>query len=114
MHFGTRLPELYCGFGRRTGEPPVGYPVACLPQAWSSSGAAFIMLQACLGITIDGVNRVLRVDRPTLPAAIDRLAVRKLAVGEASVDILFERAGDRVTVAPLGPVPSAIDVLVRA
>jgi glycogen debranching enzyme len=31
-HFGMRLPELFCGFARRTGEPPVGYPVACLPR----------------------------------------------------------------------------------
>jgi glycogen debranching enzyme len=27
--FDARLPELYCGFARRPGEPPVGYPVAC-------------------------------------------------------------------------------------
>ena len=27
VHFGMRLPELYCGFVRATGEPPVGYPV---------------------------------------------------------------------------------------
>ncbi len=66
MHFGLRLPELYCGFSRRSGEPPVAYPVACLPQAWAS-GAAFMLLQACLGVTVDGINRVVHFDRPHLP-----------------------------------------------
>src|SRR5690606_33671327 len=32
-----RLPELFCGFPRREGEGPTSYPVACIPQAWSSA-----------------------------------------------------------------------------
>ena len=35
-----RLPELFCGFRRRSGRAPILYPVACSPQAWSS-GALF-------------------------------------------------------------------------
>src|SRR5690606_25580950 len=35
-HFDMRLPELFCGFPRAPGEPPVAYPVACLPQAWAA------------------------------------------------------------------------------
>jgi glycogen debranching enzyme len=112
MHFGLRLPELYCGFVRSPGEPPVGYPVACLPQAWSS-GAAFMALQASLGITIDGLNRVMHIDRPELPAEIERLAVRQIAVGDACVDVVFERLGERVTAAPIGPVPPSVNILVR-
>src|SRR5213078_4429347 len=80
-HFGMRLPELFCGFARKPGEPPVGYPVACLPQAWSS-GAAFMMLQACLGIDIDATNRTVHIDRPELPNEIERLAVRDLAIDD--------------------------------
>jgi glycogen debranching enzyme len=113
MHFGTRLPELFCGFGRRPGEPPVGYPVACLPQAWSS-GATFMLLQASLGISVDGVNGQLRIDRPELPAEVDRLVVRHLAVGKERVDIAFERAGERVAVTPIGAVPTSVEVLVRS
>ena len=113
MHFGTRLPELYCGFGRRTGEPPVGYPVACLPQAWSA-GATFMMLQACLGVTIDGANRLVRVDRPELPTEVDRLVLHDLAIGEARIDIAFGRAGERVTVTPVGKIPPSTEILVRA
>ena len=113
LHFDTRLPELYCGFRRRPGEPPVGYPVACLPQAWSS-GAAFMLLQACLGISIDATNRVIHIDRPELPSEIERLAVRDLAIDAARVSLLFERVGERVTAAPLGPIDDSIQVLVRA
>jgi len=113
MHFDTRLPELYCGFRRRVGEPPVGYPVACLPQAWSS-GALFMLLQACLGISIDATNRVIHIDRPELPSEIERLALRDLAIDDARVSLLFERVGERVTAAPLGPIDDSIQVLVRA
>jgi hypothetical protein len=30
-----RLPELICGFHRRTGDAPTLYPVACAPHAWA-------------------------------------------------------------------------------
>ncbi|HEY5046503.1 MAG TPA: glycogen debranching N-terminal domain-containing protein, partial [Rhizomicrobium sp.] len=36
VRFDMRMPELFCGFARAPGEPPVAYPVACLPQAWSA------------------------------------------------------------------------------
>ena len=113
MHFEMRLPELYCGFVRRPGEPPVGYPVACLPQAWSS-GAAFMMLQACLGVAIDGLAGVLRIDRPELPRGVEHLALRGVAVGNAQVDVAFERFGDRVMAAPIGAVPPSVEIVVRA
>ncbi len=113
IHFGMRLPELYCGFVRRTGEPPVGYPVACLPQAWSS-GAAFMMLQACLGITIDGVAGVVRIDRPELPREMEYLSLRELAIGGTRVSVAFQRVGDRVMAAPIGVVPATVEIIVRA
>ena len=112
IHFGLRLPELYCGFVRSPGESPVGYPVACLPQAWSS-GAVFMALQASLGVSIDGINGVMRVDRPALPPELERVALHGVAVRDARVDVAFERLGDRVTAAPIGPVPSSIKILVR-
>ncbi len=113
VHFEMRLPELYCGFVRTVGEPPVGYPVACLPQAWSS-GATFMMLQACLGITIDGLSGVLRIDRPELPREIEHLAVRHLPIGDARVDLTFGRVGNRVMAAPIGAVPPSVEILIRA
>ncbi len=113
IHFEMRLPELYCGFVRTTGEPPVGYPVACLPQAWSS-GAAFMMLQACLGITIDGLAGVLRIDRPELPREMEYLSIRELAVGGTRLSVAFQRVGDRVMAAPIGVVPPTVEIIVRA
>jgi glycogen debranching enzyme len=113
IHFGMRLPELYCGFVRRSGEPPVGYPVACLPQAWSS-GAPFMLLQACLGVTVDGLAGVVRIDRPALPREVEYVALQDLAVGAARVSIAFQRIGDRVMAAPLGAVPPSIEIVMRA
>ena len=64
VKFDMRLPELFCGFARRPGEPPIAYPVACLPQAWAS-GSVFMLLQACLGLRD---RRLARRD-PRRPAA---------------------------------------------
>ncbi|RWD20911.1 MAG: amylo-alpha-1,6-glucosidase [Mesorhizobium sp.] len=95
VRLNMRLPELFCGFTRAASDSPVAYPVACLPQAWSA-GSAFMMLQACLGIRVDGWKREITVERPRLPIGIDNIVIRHLAIGEAKVDLIFERIGDRV------------------
>lgn len=97
--FQMRLPELFCGFEREPGEGPIAYPVACLPQAWAA-GSVFLMLQAALGIEIDALSRTVTLTAPTLPTGIERLTVSRLQVGEASVDLAFERVGDQVVVMP--------------
>ncbi|WGM31739.1 amylo-alpha-1,6-glucosidase [Brevundimonas sp. NIBR11] len=98
-HFHMRLPELFCGFEREPGEGPIAYPVACLPQAWAA-GSVFLMLQASLGVSIDAPNRTITVNAPALPSGIERLTVSRLQVGEATVDLAFERVGDQVVVMP--------------
>jgi glycogen debranching enzyme len=85
-----RLPELLCGLERRTGEGPTLYPVACAPQAWAA-GAVFMLLQACLGISIDTPNQRLILEQPCLPPSISQLWVKRLKVGTATVDLSFER-----------------------
>ncbi|AZO22785.1 MULTISPECIES: amylo-alpha-1,6-glucosidase [unclassified Mesorhizobium] len=95
VHFNMRLPELFCGFTRAPGEAPIAYPVACLPQAWSA-GSTFMLMQACLGLEIDGWEGELHVTRPRLPIGIDTLTLRHLSVGDKSVDLAFQRVGDRV------------------
>ena len=112
VRFDMRLPELFCGFPRRPGEPPIAYPVACLPQAWAA-GSAFMLLQACLGLSVDGWGKAVQVDRPCLPTGIDRLSIRKLAVGDASVDLVFQRAGNRVAVYPEGAGHSRVAITVQ-
>ncbi|TIV36092.1 MAG: amylo-alpha-1,6-glucosidase, partial [Mesorhizobium sp.] len=95
VHFNMRLPELFCGFARAPGEAPIAYPVACLPQAWSA-GSTFMLMQACLGLEIDGWEGELHVTRPRLPIGIDTLTLRHLTVGDKAVDLTFQRVGDRV------------------
>jgi glycogen debranching enzyme len=91
LHFNQhRLPELFCGFERRSGEGPTLYPVACSPQAWSA-GAVFGMLQACLGIDIDTAAGTISFHAPRLPEYIDWVELRDLRVGEGSVDLLLQR-----------------------
>lgn len=94
-HFGMRLPELFCGFPRAAGESPIAYPVACLPQAWAA-GSIFMLLQACLGVTIDGRRGEIHIDRPHLPVGIDRLTIHGLAVAGIHVHLVFQRVGARV------------------
>ena len=93
-----RLPELFCGFRRREGEAPTRYPVACSPQAWAA-GSIFMLIEACLGISIDARKRLLTLDHPLLPASIDELHVRGIAIGDASVDLTLRRQSGGVGVA---------------
>lgn len=110
-HFGMRLPELFCGFPRVTGEPPIAYPVACLPQAWSA-GSVFMLLQACLGLQVDAGRSEVIIDHPQLPYGVDRLRVERLDVAGARLDLMFERVGDRVLAAHAGG-SSEVRVTVR-
>ncbi|MEX1033572.1 MAG: glycogen debranching N-terminal domain-containing protein [Cellvibrionaceae bacterium] len=97
VHFGMRLPELFCGFQRFPGETPIAYPVACLPQAWAS-GSVFMTLQACLGLSVNGWKNEIQIHQPQLPHGINHLTVRKLPVGDTRVDLTFQRVRERVTV----------------
>jgi glycogen debranching enzyme len=98
-HFQLRLPELFCGFIRETGEPPIAYPVACLPQAWAA-GSVFLMLQAALGLSIDAPEQLVEVADPTLPPGVDRLSVTRLRVGDGVIDLHFQRLDGQVVVMP--------------
>lgn len=91
-HFGMRLPELFCGFERQPGQAPVAYPVACLPQAWAA-GSVFMLLQACLGLRVDGIRNEVEVIHPRLPNDIEHLHLRELKVGDSCMDLHFQRVG---------------------
>jgi glycogen debranching enzyme len=92
-----RLPELFCGFAKRDGIAPTLYPVACAPQAWAA-GAVFLVLQACLGMEILAVDRVLRFVHPMLPESIPNVRIRGLQVGSAVVDLELTRNHETVEV----------------
>ena len=107
-----RMPELFCGFRRRADEGPTLYPVACAPQAWAA-GAVFLLLQACLGLSVDALSRRISIVQPQLPHALDRITVRGLAVGEASVDLLFQRRKTDVAVTVLERTGDVVIAIVR-
>ena len=92
-----RLPELFCGFHRRPGEGPTCYPVACAPQAWAS-GAALMLLQASMGLTIDARRRQVRFAHAHLPDCLPWLQIENLGVDDAFVDLRVERRGANVDV----------------
>jgi glycogen debranching enzyme len=92
-----RLPELFCGVDRRPGEGPTLYPVACSPQAWAAA-APFLILQACLGVSIDAERKRIVFDDPYLPDGIPTLAIKDLRCGGVSVDLFLERRNDSVLV----------------
>jgi glycogen debranching enzyme len=93
----NRMPELLCGFVRRSGEGPTPYPVACAPQSWSAA-AVFLLLQACLGLTIDEPRSQIRFASPALPSYLDALTIRNLRVGQATVDLVLRQHNGDVAV----------------
>ena len=93
-----RLPELFCGFVRRPDEGPTQYPVACSPQAWSSA-AVFLLLQACLGLSIRGVDHEIRFTNPVLPEWLESVRIQNLKVGPGeSVDLTLLRHAQDVSI----------------
>ncbi len=88
-----RLPELFCGFTKRSISRPVNYPVACSPQAWAS-GAIFMILQAMLGIEADAPSNTVNVDSPSLPGWLREADIKDLRVGNATLSLKFRRDGD--------------------
>jgi glycogen debranching enzyme len=97
-----RLPELFCGFPRRGGQSPTAYPVACAPQAWAAA-APIGLLGACLGLSFDPAARIVRLEQPVLPAGLDRVTLRGLALGGGRIDVSLRRAaGDSVAMSVSG------------
>ncbi len=85
-----RLPELFCGFPRRPGEAPTLYPVACAPQSWASA-AVFLLVEACLGLSVSASERRLTFSKPILPRFLQQVTIRRLQVGDGRADLLLTR-----------------------
>jgi glycogen debranching enzyme len=101
-----RLPELFCGFGRRRRRGPIAYPVACAPQAWASA-APFAFLSACMGLSFEHDRNEIRFENPQLPEFLADLTIRGLKLGETRVDIRLRSDGADVTVSILSRDGSA-------
>ncbi|MEX0929070.1 MAG: amylo-alpha-1,6-glucosidase [Balneolales bacterium] len=85
-----RLPELYCGFDIRRGQGPTPYPVACSPQAWSVA-VVYMMVQSCLNLEIDAVEKKIYMNRPILPPFMDTLEIKNLIIGNTTLAIKLYR-----------------------
>lgn len=92
-----RLPELFCGIGQDEADFPVHYPVACLPQSWSS-GSWFLLLRAILGIQPDAPRGTLQILQPCLPPWLKEVRLSNLHIGHTTLDLVFFRRGNRANV----------------
>jgi len=93
-----RLPELFCGFHKRAdASGPTLYPVACAPQAWAA-GSVYMLLQACLGLSVRATERQVRFVNPSLPDNLREMRIENLRVLDASVDLRIRREGYVVSV----------------
>ena len=90
-----RLPELFCGFARRRDEPPTRYPTACAPQAWAAA-SSLAMVQALLGLEVDGRRRRVILRQPRMPQALEWMRLTNVSVDDGGMDLLCERRGDDV------------------
>ncbi|MGN6813303.1 MAG: glycogen debranching N-terminal domain-containing protein [Thermomicrobiales bacterium] len=97
-----RLPELFCGIPRTDYGVPVGYPVACSPQAWAAGTLPFMLGEALRLEPAEG-GRVLTIARPILPAWLGTVTLRGLRVGKARLDLTFTR-----TAGPEAPAAIAV------
>jgi glycogen debranching enzyme len=94
----NRLPELFCGFHKRSDvEGPTLYPVACSPQAWAA-GSSYLLLEACMGLVIRPAEKLVEFCSPQLPIAVDQIELDNLRVGESTVDLRLLRNGDHFSV----------------
>jgi hypothetical protein len=70
-----------------------------------------MLLQAVLGIRIDGRRKEVHIQRPMLPIGIESLSIHDLSVGEALINMEFHRIAGEVVVAPLKHAEHGVRVL---
>ena len=111
-HFRSyQMPELFSGFSDTEYDTPVSYPAANHPQAWAA-GAIPYMVQTILGLTPAAFEHQLIVRRPVLPEFVDDLEVQRLRVGDAEVDLRFERRPDQSVKVEVLKKHGRLDVIV--
>jgi hypothetical protein len=57
-----------------------------------------MLLEACLGISIDAQRRIVSLTHPLLPEAIDMVRIHGIDVGDAAVDLTLHRYSGSVGV----------------
>jgi glycogen debranching enzyme len=89
--FGSRLPELFCGFERKDFDAPIPYPTSCTPQAWAAAAPLYLL------------RTLLRFDPwvpfghvwcdPVVPEKLLPLRIERLHLEGATVAIDVDRDG---------------------
>jgi glycogen debranching enzyme len=77
VHFDYRLPEVFAGFERADGHPPVVYPTASSPQAWAAA-TPVLLVTLLLGLQPDYDARELRGHGTGLPEWAEGLTLREI------------------------------------
>jgi glycogen debranching enzyme len=77
VHFDYRLPEVFAGFDRAEGHPPVVYPTASSPQAWAAA-TPVLLVTLLLGLEPDYDARELRGHGAGLPDWAEGLTLRDI------------------------------------
>jgi glycogen debranching enzyme len=91
-----RLPELFAGHGWPAVQVPTSYPTTQSPQAWSA-GAVLSVIRSMLGLDARAdLNRVI-VSDPWLPSWLPVVRLRRMALGDGTLDLEFERGSDGAT-----------------
>jgi glycogen debranching enzyme len=91
-----RLPELFCGFHRRSpSEGPTLYPVACSPQAWAA-GSIYLFLEACLGIEVKPRDNSISFTSHILPEFLQGMTIENLSIGDSDVDLAVRQGNRRL------------------
>ena len=106
-----RLPELFCGFKRQDLFAPVPYPVSCSPQAFASA-SVFLFVQAYLNFEAIACESTLKIIQPKLPNFVNRLNISGLRLGNAVIDLNFEKNND-VTVCNVLRKSGLVKILVE-
>jgi len=70
-----------------------------------------MLLQASLGVRIDGRCKEVHIERPLLPLGVESLTIRNLPVADARIDLQFHRIGDEIAAVPAKHVAGGVRVL---
>ena len=95
VHFGYRLPELFCGFPRGDHLAPIPYPTSCSPQAWAAA-APLQLLSTLLRIAPQPGAARLRC-APALPGRYLPLQVAGLRLASTRLTIDVHHDGWHLT-----------------
>ncbi|MFS8102207.1 amylo-alpha-1,6-glucosidase [Lentzea alba] len=95
VHFGHRLPEVFCGFSRDEFAVPVPYPTSCSPQAWAAA-TPLHLLRTLLRFEPQLTAGALRF-APAVPDQYLPLRIRGLRLGDHRLTVDVSTGGAWIT-----------------